>query len=122
MKQYVHHVPGRLRVKSHALKRNAGEAAAIRTALMAIDGVLSAEVNLLTGSLTVRYDPQRCAFGTIATYLEAIGQLRDRADPSIAGPTTEVPAAVAVAGRMLLRSVLEKLVERSAVAMVAAII
>jgi hypothetical protein len=89
---------------------------------MAIDGVLSAETNLLTGSLTVRYDLRRCAFATIAAYLEAIGHLRDGTDPAIAGPTAEVSAAVAAAGRILLSSVLKKLVERSAVAMVAAII
>lgn len=54
MSRYIHHVPGRLRVKSTGLKRNEAEAARIVAHMQHLHGVASAEVNTVTGSLLIR--------------------------------------------------------------------
>jgi hypothetical protein len=55
---YVHSVPGRLRIQSTVLRRNAAKGAAAVALARAISGVESAEVNLATGSLVIYHDPQ----------------------------------------------------------------
>ncbi len=51
MSYYVHHVPGRLRVKSPLIKNNETVAAAVKQLLRGVNGVDSVDVNLTTGSL-----------------------------------------------------------------------
>ncbi len=59
MTSYVHHLPGRLRLKLPALKRNAAYAQALQTSLSTVPGVLAVRANTLTGSLLISYDPVR---------------------------------------------------------------
>lgn len=54
----VHHVRGRLRVKDARLKRNEQQARMVEKLLLQQSGIRSAEVNVLTGSLLVYYDPE----------------------------------------------------------------
>ena len=53
----VHHLPGRLRLRSAALKRNAHAIEYQRRQLAEITGVTSVEANPSTGSLLLKYDP-----------------------------------------------------------------
>jgi hypothetical protein len=55
---YVHHVPGRLRVRAAAVKGSEEKAAAVRVLLQSTTGVRSAAANPLTGSVTIHYDQQ----------------------------------------------------------------
>jgi copper chaperone CopZ len=57
MSNYVHSIPGRLRVKTALIKKNSGEAEKVERLLKSIPGVQSLDINLLTGSVLVRYDP-----------------------------------------------------------------
>lgn len=59
MAHYVHHLPGRLRLRCGRLKRNAREGAALEARLNRLPGVHDVRINLLTGSLLVNYDPAR---------------------------------------------------------------
>jgi copper chaperone CopZ len=59
MIDYVHNIPGRLRIKSAVIKKNPSEAAKIRSLLSAVPGVENLDVNLLTGSILIRYDAQK---------------------------------------------------------------
>jgi copper chaperone CopZ len=53
---YIHHVPGRLRVRTAVVKRNERQATAVKALLQSTEGVRTVAVNPLTGSVTVHYD------------------------------------------------------------------
>lgn len=55
-KIYVHDIPGRLRIRTEAMKKNERAAAAVQSLLLPIPGVASVVVNTVTGSITVTYD------------------------------------------------------------------
>jgi hypothetical protein len=127
MSHYVHHVPGRLRVKAPTLKRNPARAAGACAAITALYGVSSAEANPVTGSLLVTYDPIR---------IDPRGVLDRLAEDGVIGRDVEIPAPSQVSidvgrlaadatgnlGNALVGVLVEKLVERSAVALVAAVL
>jgi hypothetical protein len=54
----IHQVRGRLRVRMPDLKRNDAKARALKEAMAAECGIMSVDVNVLTGSLLVYYDPE----------------------------------------------------------------
>jgi hypothetical protein len=56
MKFYLHHVPGRLRVRIPNLRNNAEMSAQVKK-LLCINGTRQVSVRPLTGSVTVTYDP-----------------------------------------------------------------
>src|SRR5581483_3559958 len=56
---YIHEIPGRVRIRTEAIKRNDYAATAVQNLLQAIPGVLSAAANPLTGSIIVTYHATR---------------------------------------------------------------
>ena len=54
---YIHDIPGRLRVRTDAIKNDERAAAAVRRLLISIPASTMVETNTLTGSITVTYDP-----------------------------------------------------------------
>lgn len=58
MAYYVHQIPGRLRVRIPAIRFNSYVAAEIEN-LLNLHGVEKVEINHLTGSVVVAYNPQR---------------------------------------------------------------
>lgn len=52
----VHHVPGRIRIRLPFLKKDPEALAEVRTFLAGLDGVSSAQENVLTGSILLHYD------------------------------------------------------------------
>jgi copper chaperone CopZ len=76
-KTYIHGTPGRLRIRTEAIKNNESAAAAARELLQAIPGVHSTAANPLTGSITVIYDTAQLSSARILaafrqpSYLEA---------------------------------------------------
>lgn len=121
MTHFIHHVPGRLRVKSPALKRNQRAAAAAKEYLDGVNGILSAEVSTVTGSIVVKYDAYLIDGQTILNSLHGMGHLlHQRPMPAI------YPAVPATSGKSLtdtlVNKMLETVVERSAVALIAALI
>jgi copper chaperone CopZ len=123
MAHYIHHVPGRLRVRTPAVKRNPAGAAALREAIETLAGVTRAEVNPLTGSVTVHYDKTVTSSQQILARLEQHGHY----DPQRAlGADDYLQRAASRAGdalgRALFGMAVEKAVERSAVALVAALL
>lgn len=57
MEYYVHHVPGRLRVKIPALKHRSGAVREIQE-LLDLNGVSQVQVKSITGSVVVHYEPE----------------------------------------------------------------
>jgi hypothetical protein len=118
---YLHHLPGRLRVKCVSLKRNDEKARWVCDYLRGIDGVVEAEANALTGSLLVRYDADVVRSETLLNSLKALGCVHHETD--VLRPVTDMthPFVQRVADQ-LVQKVVDTLIERSAVALVAAII
>lgn len=116
MSGYLHHVPGRLRIKTPRIRRNEAEAARLRTLLENIDGIVSHEINTLTGSVLIRYST-----GEVQAILDALAKhgYFSAAHPGPAPASTESatpktcePLGSRVA-KMALGIALEKAVETS---------
>jgi hypothetical protein len=117
MIELVHYVPGRLRVRARWLgdERRGTEAVA---AVRGIAGVRVARLIRATGSLVILHDPEELSLAALRRELEA------RLGPVVT--SNELPGAAerlaeGVAGT-LLRSLLGVLVERSALALVRALV
>jgi copper chaperone CopZ len=123
MGHYIHHVPGRLRIRTPKLKRDDGRARDAEQLLQSIDGVSSVRANTMTGSITLMYERDTVNSETILRALEqhgyydpetvryADGQLHDMATRT--GNTL---------GKALFGLVVEKAFERSAVALIGALL
>lgn len=82
--QFVHFLPGRVRIKLPGLKGNPALARELQQTLAAVDGIQHVEVGLTTGSVLVRYDPGMAesftleslpaeAFSSLMTLADALG-------------------------------------------------
>lgn len=112
MVSYLHHVPGRLRVRMPGVKRNPPAARAVERALMTAQaGVTKVRANPLTGSVTVHYDIARTAPAPVLARLLALGE-QHAESPAAWSP----PAAPGMLDRLAER-VVWALLERAALAM-----
>ena len=71
----AHHVPGRLRLRSAALKGKVRASEQARRHLAQIDGVTSASANPATGSVLLEYDPNVIGPAMSATCWQCTGVL-----------------------------------------------
>jgi copper chaperone CopZ len=121
MIELVHSVPGRLRIKMSRIRNDARTATAIRSAVLSIPGVRTVTVKPMTGSVIVTYDSARLSLPALR------GELQQRL-----GPMTEPMLPASGAHRHLgwidrvaqtaLEALVGALVERSAIALVRAVI
>ncbi len=122
---YLHHIPGRLRIRSALVKRNEARAAAATAWLRSLPGVRSARANVLTGSLTVEYDPSQTQVEAILSSLRQAGWISTHHYAPTPGrrPTSVSGSDLAfeIAGRVALFT-LEKAAEHSLIALVSAIL
>lgn len=105
----IHHVRGRLRVRTPELKRNDEKACAVERALRTQPGIRSVEVNALTGSVLVYYDPELLNAEAVLAAIRDRGKLR--LERAAARPARSAPQSK-VADAMLWWA-FEKVVERS---------
>lgn len=122
---YVHHIPGRLRVRSAEIRGNERGAQAAKAAIGSLPGVKSVEANPLTGSITVLYDPK-------ATDAEAVlGSLRHHGytaharipERAVARRLSSAnPQIGAIIAKRVTSYVVEAALERSILALVTAIL
>lgn len=120
---YLHHVPGRLRVRLALLRRNGPAVIALRARLLALEGVTSVSINPVTGSIIIYYDRQRFAPQTFWMALRHLGFL-DHAPQCLrqcqADARTSVKAAdaaaaaVQIAAKTIVGALLEQCMLRSA--------
>ena len=116
MLEYVHFVPGRLRLKITTLKsqRRAAEAEAN---VAAIPMVTTAAANPLTGSLTINFDRQRLSIGDLWEKLRMLGYVsEDRPEPAVDSPDVDR------FGRVVAAALIEAVVQHSAQALVRALL
>ncbi|MBU1190080.1 MAG: heavy-metal-associated domain-containing protein [Gammaproteobacteria bacterium] len=124
---YIHHVPGRLRVRDARLKRNADGIAAVQSLVSAIDGVLDVSVSTVTGSVVITYDRDLTCPHALLDELKQRGCCNHTsALPTAAAPKQAVSNALSNAGNAMGKAVfgvmVEKLVERSAMALIGALL
>ena len=116
-----HLVPGRLRVKLDAIKRNPGQSRLVQGELLKLAGVRDACVNTLTGSVVVRFDPAVASVSRIVEALRTAGPLDARAVPATVTRVSR-PAKLGALADVVLDKALEKLLERCAIAVIAALV
>ncbi len=73
MGYYLHHVPGRLRVRTPQIKGNEKKALDAQSLLKAIQGIQSTVTNTVTGSIIVHYDPKTVDAEAITSILTQFG-------------------------------------------------
>jgi hypothetical protein len=131
MSHYLHHVPGRLRLKAHSFKNSEDKADEIRALCAQLPGIQAVELNTLTGSLLVRYDKASVNAAHILGFLFANGvitsipEARPRVvSKSFHGPLRErTTDNMAEAGaKFLANLVIEKVLPRAAMALVSAVV
>jgi len=71
MTDYMHHVPGRLRVRAKSLRCNSAARATTLRKLQAQDGIRSVRLNPKAGSVTVFYDVDVMNADQILAFLHA---------------------------------------------------
>jgi hypothetical protein len=129
MNPNFHHVPGRLRVRVASLKRNDSAARATERWLSGIEGITAGRVNDVTGSVTITYEPQLIALPQLLELLAERGHvptgLTDGGADRFPG-LQAVEASASRAGQALatatLSFVVEKVIERSALALIGALV
>jgi hypothetical protein len=122
MIEFVHSVPGRLRVRIAAIRQDRRAAATVRDTVLKIAGIRDATSNQITGSLVVTYDTAELCSAMLWRELQA--QLAPFATPSAlpAAPPSKGPGWADLAMKTAFESLVGALVERSALALVRAIV
>jgi hypothetical protein len=120
---YVHSVPGRLRVKTASVKKNPAGADRVEKLLALIPGVYFVETNVLTGSVLVRYTPKEVSCEHLLAVMREGGCI-DQPHPvhfvgSLEEPLVKGGRAI---GRLLFRQLVEKQIERFALSLVGALV
>jgi len=124
MTHHFHHVPGRLRVKSSLLRGNASDAQRVCERMRQLRGVTAVEVSTITGSVIVRYDAVAVTGEALLKELHTLGITSDaivQHPGQVAGPGNGSAAAERIA-QQLANRIVETLIERSAVALIGALI
>ena len=118
MLEYVHFVPGRLRLKITTLK-NQRRAAEAEANVAAIPMVTSAVANPLTGSLTINFDRQRLSIGDLWERLRTLGYVSEsRLEPAALTGRPDVDRF----GRAIAAALVEAALQHSAQALVRALL
>jgi hypothetical protein len=131
MSHYLHHVPGRLRLKAQSLKNSEDKAVEIRALCAQLPGIEAIELNPLTGSLLVRYDKasvnsaQILGFLFVNGVITSIPEARPRPVPQrLHGPLRErtTDGIAEAAAHFLADLVVDKVLPRVAMALVNAVV
>jgi Heavy metal associated domain 2 len=116
----MHHVPGRLRIKSSVLKGNEQEAQAVQQLLLDQQGILRSEVSTLTGSILIYYDGSAVQAQRIVGLLKRRGYLQPSVPVHPAALSLQQP--VTSARDVFVKVLVETLLERSAALLIRAVL
>ena len=122
MLEYVHFVPGRLRLKITALRqqRIAAEATA---KVAALPMVTSAVANPLTGSLTINFEQRQLSIGDLWKQLRGLGYIsEDSPEPGNVRFTLFDALEAGRFGRVVTAALIEAVVQHSAKELVRALL
>lgn len=117
MPSHMHHIRGRLRVRSPRVMRNAAECTSVRRLLHGTPGIRRVSTSPVTGSITITYDPARITGSDLLDLLRGHGHVTE----AVGGPGPGTAAAERL-GQAVVSVVIERLAERSLTALIAALI
>ena len=117
MNQSIHHVPGRLRIRSTSFRRRSISALSIQDRLLALDGVTHVRLNPDASSITIHYDTARLSRAQLLAVLEHAGCLgaQTRSDDFTAKTGQ-------LLGKALMGAIVKKVAERSALKLVSVLL
>jgi copper chaperone CopZ len=126
---YIHHVPGRLRVKSVMFRKNEAIVSAVKDLLEQIDGVKTVEINVKTGSVIVHYDSKRIKHSYILSlfvaneYIDLFAPVESNGSSNgVKGAGRELAASVADnLSKAIVEFLFEKLLQRAAITLAGAL-
>lgn len=110
MEPYIHHIPGRMRIKHAGFKSDPAKQKELAAALESMAGVESVTVNPVTGSVVVLYDSESMPPERLECLLKDKGY---EACKKVAENGKKVPDEVKQACRILGRKALGLAVERA---------
>lgn len=123
MSYYVHNVPGRLRVKTPAVKRNKDVADEIRKTLSTINGIATVDINLTTGSILINYNPATVQYKDIVGMLQRKGYFdTSKAITNDQYIQTAASKAGNIVGKAIFGTFVEKAFEGSALSLITLLI
>lgn len=101
MTDYLHHVPGRLRIRSKAFRCSSVEQGAVLRRVRTFEGVRSVRHNAKAGSVTVCYDKRVAAPDEIIGFIDAacvkvraVRPVVARAKPSAEKSNSKLPEEI----------------------------
>jgi len=117
---YVHHTPGRIRIRLMAIKGNARRCETLKLWIETRQGVELAEVNPLTGSLLIYYRAGVTDGDRLIDQMRNRGWLAPPA-PSPVSPAGSSGGVERALGKIFLHAIAEIAIERSLLVLSAAI-
>lgn len=122
---YVHHIAGRVRFKFPQLKNQPDLAVSVEKSLRRLDGVKLVQINPVTGSLLIHYDAHDARQKELLDVVEQVTRQFGLGHPAI-GQKRLHPASSASGTEQVVDKfiglMIEKALERSALALVGAIL
>ena len=119
MANYIHHVPGRLRVNTPVLKKNESRARQLKFYLEGMYGVLRADTSIVTGSVLIKYDTGLLNADVILNSLRDLGYIQN---DHVLGQATQAAPQMQKVADIFTAKLVETILEKSAVALVCALI
>jgi hypothetical protein len=120
---YVHHIPGRLRVKIPGIKGKVFMAYRIQDSIGRLAGVHEVTVNSVTGSVLIHYDPEARQPRSLLDALSQYGYIdQDRLAGSDELMHENLTKVGRVVGKAVFGLMVEKAFENSAISLLAALI
>lgn len=114
MGQYIHNIPGRLRIKTKFIKNNEETAKHIRKFIDQTRGVKSVATNTVTGSITILYDTKVTKSNIVLNVLKDMGLLKE---PQVTQHVTATKIGEFV-GKLLFGLAVEKTLGRNFISFV----
>jgi copper chaperone CopZ len=119
MANYIHHVPGRLRVNTPVLKKNETRARQLKFYLEGMYGVLRADTSIVTGSVLIKYDTGLLSADVILNSLRDLGYIHNA---YFLDQTKQAAPQIQKVVDIFTAKLVETVLEKSAVALVCALI
>lgn len=116
---YIHHTPGRLRIRLGVFHCTPAKTAAASQALRALEGVAEVAVNPKAGSLTIHFDPARQDRAGLLAALAGAGCL---AAPTPTARPRVAPKAAREVGSLFGKALVGALAQRTAQTLVGALL
>ena len=70
---YIHNVPGRLRIRSEAIRKDPSAANSVKISLSSMPGIGVVDINLVTSSVLIHYNKEKVNYRDIVSLLEGSG-------------------------------------------------